>query len=150
MIHNCFSRRGFGKESLFALIPWLPGRREVFMHQLMKSNETQGLSDTPSNEKFIPLALITVWLRSESVFNSFFFIILIFSQRKQNALSNIWNWWLLIFKHCSVGTLTPLPLLQDCLSRLHWCKSAMTDCTGDVWGRQKRLSKILMIFPGTV
>lgn len=43
------------------------------MHQLMKSNKAQTLSDTPSNDKFIPLALRTVWLRSESIFDSFFF-----------------------------------------------------------------------------
>lgn len=73
VIHNCCSRRGCGKENLFALIPWLPGRREAFMHQLMKSNKTQNLPDTPSNEQFIPLALITVWLRSESIFTAFFY-----------------------------------------------------------------------------
>lgn len=73
VIHNCFfKKRLWQGEFYVCTYSSVPGRREVFMHQLMKSNKAQNLSNTPSNEKFIPLALITVWLRSESIFNSFF------------------------------------------------------------------------------
>lgn len=57
------------------------------MHQLMKSNKTQDLSDTPSDEKFIPLALITVWLRSESIFNSFFLFLYLASESKMYTVT---------------------------------------------------------------
>lgn len=113
VIHNCFSRRGCGKESfMFALIPWLPGRKEVFMHQLMKSNKAQTLSDTPSNDKFIPLALRTVWLRNESIFDSFFFFLYLANKSKRHTVTFVtddswflnivqWGRWLL-FHFCSI------------------------------------------------
>lgn len=48
-------QEGAVAKSLFALIAWLSGRREVFMHQLMKSDKTQNLSRPQMRSSYLCL-----------------------------------------------------------------------------------------------